>query len=1232
MKDKEAKRLRGGGIKRYIFYSLVPLILLFLISTSVACPANPNSFDVKQPDGSKFKAKMIGDEKGAWTETEDGYTIVQDKDKYWTYAELKNNQLAPTANKIGKSKPTQAKHTHPETTSLSTYTEDLGGRAGAPAVGGKALVLKGEPSPQALQRAPVTGSKNILVILINFTDTSQNGAHTPTYYTNLIFNASNNASMWAYYNETSYSKLNITGSIANSIWHNSSNIYSWYGANGGNCVVGNTNMGNVDNNNTCIFMLAREALTLADSNINFSQFDTNSNHILDSNELSIIIVHAGGAEESGGGANSIWSHRWYIYGAGWNASGNDKGYTSSDLYLDGVKVTCNASDSTCIGYTMQAEASPVGIFAHEFGHDIGLPDLYNTASGGYGIGDWDIMASGAWNGPGSDGTIPAHFSAWSKYFLGWIDPIKLTTLTAVIENMTERYNITYMALDSGYTAGNMPDSGTAQYFLIENRQKVGFDAYLPGDGLLIWQIDDSIGTISSNNLNTNNSHKRVDLEEADGTDTTTNKGDSGDPWKSSISGFTSASTPNSNYYNASVSGVNITAIGASGSSMRFIFGSDTAAPLIQLLSPSNSSKFLIGTTIDLNVTDLSLDSVLYSKNGAANQTLSDPFDINTSSWSIGSVNLTLWANDTSANSNSSTFSFTAEYLELFPTNVSTPATLYYGINTINATIQNSGNFTASNVLVYAYVNGTYNSNQTTNISANSSVILSFQPNLTYGTYNITFSVDPLNSTQESNETNNNITAQLTVSPTPPTISVSSPATNANLSSTVSISANITDADSDLNASTAYYAIGNSTNNYTKNGSAGWSSLNTTDNVTFTDSFSSTAFAEGNYTVYFKANDTNGSQQNASVSVKFDNTAPSSSLSIEDTSIYSDEETIINCTASDAAVGVANISIAATSNQETNPKICYSATSCSADYNPSSTGTKSVTCTVYDYAGNSNTNSSTITVSSRPSNSSGSSSSGGGGDLGLTEGVSKTFDIINPGEPASWSISEEGLALTEIDFNVRIAVGSAKITAINLDSKPSDIDVTPAGKIYQYIELKTSNLASADLSSAVIEFKVPKSWITQNNLDKSTVTLLRYASNGWQKLTTKFDKEAGENYYYIAQTSGFSVFAIRALELGGTAPPEPEVTGQAATEAGETTGETTSAFTGFTGRISEIGKELGVIKYQLVFGVVCVVLLAVILISFSRRKKHKPELLLGLGKIEPKESSGYTKIKSKNIKI
>jgi immune inhibitor A len=130
-------------------------------------------------------------------------------------------------------------------------------------------------------------------------------------------------------------------------------------------------------------------------------------------------VHAGEGEEAGGGAlggTAIWSHRWY---ARFNLIGSDG--PSPDYLLGGVQI---GNSSYWIGdYTIEPENGGVGVFAHEFGHDLGLPDLYATQGGENSTGFWTLMSSGSWlnNGTVDIGSRPGHMGAWEKFQLGWLN-------------------------------------------------------------------------------------------------------------------------------------------------------------------------------------------------------------------------------------------------------------------------------------------------------------------------------------------------------------------------------------------------------------------------------------------------------------------------------------------------------------------------------------------------------------------------------------------------------------------------------------------------------------------------------------------------------------------------------------------------------------------------------------------------------------------------------------------
>ncbi|MFE0414096.1 immune inhibitor A domain-containing protein [Streptomyces tendae] len=130
------------------------------------------------------------------------------------------------------------------------------------------------------------------------------------------------------------------------------------------------------------------------------------------------IVHAGEDESAGGGAqgeDAIWAHRWYAFGTDAGATG------PADNKLGGTQI---GDTGIWVGdYTIQPENGGLGVYAHEYGHDLGLPDHYDTAGGDNSTGFWTLMSSGSWLGTGRNeiGDLPGDMNAWDKLQLGWLN-------------------------------------------------------------------------------------------------------------------------------------------------------------------------------------------------------------------------------------------------------------------------------------------------------------------------------------------------------------------------------------------------------------------------------------------------------------------------------------------------------------------------------------------------------------------------------------------------------------------------------------------------------------------------------------------------------------------------------------------------------------------------------------------------------------------------------------------
>lgn len=203
----------------------------------------------------------------------------------------------------------------------------------------------------------------------------------------------------------------------------------------------------------------------------------------------VYIIYAGKGEADGGASNTIWPASWDM------ASAVASGYTSlsktarpSQYTFDGVKIGNFAYSGELNGWS--GARNGIGTPTHEFSHVLGLPDFYDTyygtnSSSGKTPGDWDVMDSGPYN---NNGKTPPNMSPWEKAFMGWFTPVNLGNTGAdltLYANGTSQY-VAYQINSSG-TYQDYKTSGVCYY--IENRQKTGWDAGVPGHGMLIWKVN-----------------------------------------------------------------------------------------------------------------------------------------------------------------------------------------------------------------------------------------------------------------------------------------------------------------------------------------------------------------------------------------------------------------------------------------------------------------------------------------------------------------------------------------------------------------------------------------------------------------------------------------------------------------------------------------------------------------------------------------------------------------------
>ena len=418
-----------------------------------------------------------------------------------------------------------------ELATLKTNASDLMrpflGLSQAPRVGfndgltipGDSLPLGTPPSVAravALDRAPLRGSVRVIVVLVDFSD--QQMANSQQHFRDLFFSTGvlPNGSVKEYYTEVTNGLVTLTGDVVGPLRLPRTMAAYAHGASGTGSVHPNAQD------------MALDAATAANPTVNFAPYDNDGNGFVDA----FIVIHAGPGGEVTGNPGHIWSHKWVLPSA-YNA--------------DGTQV---------YAYLTVPEDSRIGVCAHELGHLLfGWPDLYDTDYSSEGLGNWCLMAGGSWNGGGD---VPAHPSAWCKVNQAWVS----------VSNPTTNQQVSIQDVKTGHQVLRLWKAGGAssEYFLVENRQKALYDRNLPGEGLLVFHVDD---TISSNS---NEAHPKVALEQADGAknlESGANRGDAGDPFPGSANNttFNKTSTPSSKSYAGADTCVAITQISPSGGTM-----------------------------------------------------------------------------------------------------------------------------------------------------------------------------------------------------------------------------------------------------------------------------------------------------------------------------------------------------------------------------------------------------------------------------------------------------------------------------------------------------------------------------------------------------------------------------------------------------------------------------------------------------------------------------------------
>ncbi len=590
-----------------------------------AVNANPNPVEIAQPDGSKITVRIRGDEWFHWYEDLQGYTVVKDRDTY-VYATLDpQGLLAPTARAVGSTDPAAAgltKGTLPSPQTQLQLRQRAQGQGFAPA------------AADLPQRVAPRGTVKNLVVLCKFSD-HVFGTHTRDRADyDVLFNAvgghpvlAPTGSVKDLYTENSYGSMTLNSTVL--AWVTLPQTEAFY-------ADGQTGGGSFPRN---VQGMVRDALVLADPLVNFADFDTDNDGVVDA----IDIIHSGyAAETGGGGGNWIWSVKWSLF----QLPGGS--FTSADVNRNGVNV--KVSDwhtEAALWGTTGTDLLRIGVVAHETGHFFGLPDLYDTDSSSEGIGSYCLMAN-SW---GFDGTQlhPPHLSAWCKSQLGWVTPTVINpgTFSAPQVETTP----TVFRIDAGYPAG--------EYLLVENRQKVGFENNLPQGGLAIWHIDET----KSNNKQEgfpgqagwpgNNNHYKIALLQADGLyqmEHSANQGDGGDLFRAEgVSAIGADTVPNTHAYQNGtvlVTSNRISSISASGPTMTFTYSRLATGPTPTIVG-FNPPSGPVGTSVTISGTAFTgatavrfngVNATTFTVNSATQITATVPVGATTGTLSVTTAN------------------------------------------------------------------------------------------------------------------------------------------------------------------------------------------------------------------------------------------------------------------------------------------------------------------------------------------------------------------------------------------------------------------------------------------------------------------------------------------------------------------------------------------------------------------------------------------------------------------
>ena len=541
-----------NGLKRLLLASAISAGCL---QGAWAIGAYPHPIVMRQPDGTTLLVRIQGDENYHFVTTADGFLLQKDKSGFFCYVDydMRTGKRVPTRQRAHNmdERTDEEKQTLAHLTAAQTMNADFLKRH---AITRKAPAKTISPRIVAPRHVMGKNAKvresQYLVILVNFTDS-------------VMRHANSDFDRWL--NEPGYSVNGGTGSVKDYWRDNSMGQFipnfkvvgpytlskptAYYGQNYGDS---GTDLNPRD--------MVSEALALAKENnpdLDFSQFDNDGDGEMDN----CYVIYAGYSEASTANVNDIWPHSW--------------NFTTADVYgnipdmpeYDGVKVnnySCSAELVGMPGSPAVPSMDGIGTFTHEFGHVLGLKDMYDTDSYTNGNaldpGAYSLYASGSYN---NSSNTPPCLMAFERMQLGWMkegeDIIELKEPEDVTLDNISANKARFINAQPGRADGT-----GMEWFILENRQQTGWDKYIPAHGLLITHYDYTKEMQEkwwdNNGPNNVAQHRCMYIVPADGIDDSNSRSGDTYPGSSANTEFTDTSTPAAINWNNEKLGVPVTNI------------------------------------------------------------------------------------------------------------------------------------------------------------------------------------------------------------------------------------------------------------------------------------------------------------------------------------------------------------------------------------------------------------------------------------------------------------------------------------------------------------------------------------------------------------------------------------------------------------------------------------------------------------------------------------------------